>query len=113
MTRKILGRMGFRGPEAGWTWPPEPADAVKAIRAGCLVTPPPGKRVGFAGPGVHTRNGDSIELAFDLPAAGGRVTLAFEGGMERLAVTLDLARRRITLSTSEWNRRQPVASAAV
>ncbi len=113
MTRKVLGRMGFRGPEAGWTWPPEPADAVKAIRAGCLVTPPPGKRVGFAGPGVHTHNGDSIELAFGLPAAGGRVTLALEGGMERLAVTLDLARRRITLSTSEWNRRQPVASAAV
>ena len=113
MKRKVLGRMDFRGPEAGWTWPPVQADAIEPTRAGCLVTPPRGKRVAIAGPGVHTRNGDSIELAFDLLGAGGRVTLAFEGGMERLAVTLDLARRRITLSTSEWDRRQPVASAAV
>ena len=34
MKRKVLGRMDFRGPEAGWTWPPVQADAIERTRAG-------------------------------------------------------------------------------
>ncbi len=114
MQRVILGKMDFRKPAGGWQWPVPDEPGVESTRAGCLVTAAPGKRISISGPGVHTRNGDSIELEFDLPkTTGGSVNLSFVGGAEFLKASLDLKRRRLVLSTSEWNRRQPVAAAKV
>ncbi|KPK85024.1 MAG: hypothetical protein AMJ81_04315, partial [Phycisphaerae bacterium SM23_33] len=108
----ILSSMNFRGRAGGWRWPGPKEGAVELSRAGGLVTAGRGKHVRIDGPGVHTRNGDSIELRFDLlQAAGGAVGLAFAGGMEHLKVTLDLKRRRVAIFTSEWNRPQPAAAA--
>lgn len=111
MSRVILSTMDFHSPAAGWRRQAWEAAAVEPARAGAVVTAARGKTVAIDAPGVHTRNGDSIELDFDLvAAAGGAVRLAFAGGMEGLEVVLYLKRHRLALSTSEWNRRQPVAA---
>jgi len=108
----ILGRTNFRGPAAGWDWPPADAAGFEVTHAGCVLAPLPGKAATIAGPGVHTRNGDGIELLFETPRPlRGKLSLSFAGGMEHLGVDLDFARRRLALRTSEWNRRQPVAAA--
>ena len=113
MRRVILTRTNFRRPGPGWRWPADAEGAIEATPAGCVVSAG-GKKITFDGPGVPTCNGDSIELTFELPARGrGRVSLAYSGGFEHIRVTLDPARRTLSLDTSEWNRRQPVATAAV
>ena len=111
MRRVILSRMDFRGPTAGWTWPPKPKEAIQTVPDGCIVTATGRTAATIQGPGVHARNGDSIEIVFDLPDAGrGTMGLAFSGGMERLAAVVDLTKRRLRLETSEWTRPQPVAA---
>ncbi len=108
----ILGRMDFRGPADGWVWPEADEECFTVVRGGCDVQAAAPKKVTFLGSGVHTRNGDSIELHLDLGRRrAGSVVFGYDGGFEWLHVELDLRRRRVTIRTSECDRRQPVASA--
>ena len=77
--------MNFRGPAPGWDWPPRDAGPLGITRAGGLLRPGPRKPVVIGAPGVHTRNGDSVELVFDpVSTRRGTLTLGFAGGMEHL-----------------------------
>lgn len=112
MRKVILSRMDFRKATGGWSWPPE--KHVEITRAGCIAAPPAGKSVRIDGAGVHTRLGDSIELAFQLLGPNrGSISLGLAGFAEHIDARLDLAAGRIRLWTSEWDRRQPVAAASV
>lgn len=107
MRRKILHDMRFRGPKAGWNWPCETAP----LRSGPDLTAPRSESIRLQGPGVHTRNGDSIELHFRLLESGrGYLRFGFTGGFESAVVRLDFDRNRATLSTADWTRPQPLAT---
>ncbi len=58
----------------------------------------------------HTRNGDAIEANFLPLPANGVLEFGFSGGMEAAVVKLDAGRRRVSLTTAEWNRAQPIAA---
>ena len=81
---------------------------------GTVLCPGAKRAVRIDGAGVHTRNGDSIELKFrSLARTGGVLQFTFAGGMEHAGVKLDLATGRASLVSSEWSRSQPVKSAKV
>jgi len=118
MAGRILSQTRFRSPAPGWSTPAGDDPALSFTGEGLLLSPARGKGAGGAGgatlggPGVHTRNGDSIEVHFRiLDKAKGTLRFGFSGGMEAAVAELDFARRRVTLSTSDWRRPQPVASA--
>ncbi len=107
----ILSTFDFRQPAPGWRWPRDDAAGIETTRAGCAIDA--GDRlVQIDGSGVHTRNGDSIELHFSPAHPGrGQLTLFFVGGFEHAGVRLDFQAKRIEVSTSQWHRPQPVATA--
>ena len=67
--------------------------------------------VHLRGPGVHTRNGDSIELRFRvLGSADGQLSCGFDADRhEHARVGIDLASGEISFTTSDWTVPQPVA----
>jgi len=114
MRKRILSQTRFGKPEPGWDWPAKGRAGMEPHRAGCVLSAGPGQATWLNGPGVHTRNGDSIEIEFEaLSGRTGALSFGFQGGFEFAIVTLDFARRRLRLDTSEWTRPQPVASAPV
>jgi len=110
MARRMLSETRFRAAAAGWEAPGADDPARSLTRDGLLLAPARGKAAALGGPRVRTRNGDSIELHFRLlDKARGLVRFGHSGGMEAAAVELDLRKGRVTLSTSDWRRPQPVA----
>jgi len=107
----VLGRMDFRGGRQGWIWPEGRAEQLAVSRGGCDVRAPSRKGITFVGQGVHTRNGDSVELHFEIgPQPTGSLTFGYEGGFEWLIVELQFIRGRVAVFSSECDRSQPVAS---
>jgi predicted amidohydrolase len=81
---------------------------------GCAITAAPDRKTVIEGSGVHTYNGDSIELRFSIyNGEKGILTFGYEGGTEQAIARLDLKRMCISLYTSDWRCRQPVCSSAV
>jgi len=114
MARRMLSETRFRVPASGWEAPGADDPERRLTREGMLLAPGRGKAAALGGPGVHTRNGDSIELHFRLlDKPGGLLRFGYSGGMEAAAVELDFGKRRVTLSTSDWRRPQPVARSAL
>jgi hypothetical protein len=112
MKDMVLGTFDFRKPAGGWRWPLVDAAGIQPTPRGCLATAAPREQVHVSGSGVHTRNGDNIELHFEpLQPSKGRLLLYYSGGFEHIHIALDFARRCVAISTSEWNRRQPIATA--
>ena len=61
------------------------------------------------GPGIHTRNGDTVELQIEWTTAKrGVLQLGFSGGVESAMATIDFRSGRATLNTSDWPMPQPV-----
>ncbi len=109
MTERVLAETDFCRPVAGWDWPRRGAAGFERTASGGVLSAPTGKQMWLKGPGVHTRNGDSIEIEFSLIDKGkGALHFGFNGGMEHATVALDFKARRASLSTSEWTRPQPV-----
>ena len=112
MRPRILTQTRFVRPTVGWIWPEGSSGKLKPGPDGALLAAGPSAQAWAQGPGVHTRNGDSIELHFEPTQRGkGALRFGFDGGFESAMVTLDFARGRVRLDTTEWTRRQPVASA--
>ncbi|MFH0964415.1 MAG: carbon-nitrogen hydrolase family protein [Planctomycetota bacterium] len=111
MQRRILSEMRFRGPAPGWEWPAEGMKGLEVTPGGAILSPSGGEALAIFGPGVHTRNGDAIELRFEVLEPGkGALVFGFSGGMECALLKLDFARSRASLETSDWRFPQPVAS---
>ncbi len=112
MSTEILSETSFAGPAPGWEWPSEPPDWLKVTPNGSLLAPEDDTRATLSGAGVHTRNGDAIELVFQpQDDDAGSLHFGFSGGAERAVVTLDLAQGHVRLSTSDWTVPQPVSQA--
>ena len=66
------------------------------------------KSVQISGAGVHTYNGNTIELHFQLlKKKKGTLKFGFSGGLESAIVTLDFKREQLVLNTSDWTTPQP------
>ena len=114
MRRRILSQTRFTKRTGGWTWPEPKAARVERGPDGAVLAAKADQTARLNGPGVHTRNGDSIELHFrPLEKDKGVLRFGFEGGFESVVVSLDFRAGRIRLHTSEWTRPQPVASERV
>lgn len=99
---RILYQTRFKSPDPGW-------DATEAVhgREGLHLDPAGGHRLN--GTGIHTRNGDTIELAFEWTSADrGAVRFGLSGGMESAVAAVDFNARRARLDTSDWTVPQPV-----
>lgn len=113
MRENILSETRFKGPAPGWALPQGADPNFEATSQGATLSSAPKKIYSLSGPGVHTRNGDAVELHFDhLEGEKGRLVFGFYGGAETAVVTVDFAEKVISLSTSDWTQNQPVAAAA-
>ena len=112
MRKRILSQWNFKGDKAGWVLPPIDQDRVQPTRQGLLCSADRGKTIDVAGPGVPTRNNDSIELRFTpQPHRQGCITFGFASFSEYVRVKLDLKTGNCSLSSSDCTRRQLLARA--
>ncbi len=113
MTAQILGRTQFREPTAGWVWPSTPSPSLEPYGDGLKVSASPQETLKIDGPGVHTRNGDSIELRFRrLEPGPGSVTFGFDADTHEFArAEIDFQDTALSFVTNDWTNSQPVASA--
>ena len=117
MQRRILTNIDFRSAADVRVWLSPMDSEVPLNDAGAIFAAPRGKTFrarldGIRGHAVHTRNGDTIELWFRPPGLKkGSLLFVFSGGFEFALATLDFRKGRISLSTADWTRPQPVASA--
>jgi len=113
----ILHDMAFRdGPKDGWDWPEKLEPDFEQVNEGLLFLASGKKDVSLKGPGVHTRNGDTVEFYFS-PAdvcilnPSGSLSFGFGGGMEQAVAKLDFGNNQLSFWTSDWRQSQPVAKA--
>ncbi len=99
---KILYQTRFKSADPGWG----PAGA-KYESDGLLLGAT--AATSLQGPGIHTRNGDTIELTFEWSTSQrGVVKFGFSGGMETATASIDFRSGKATLDTSDWSTPQPV-----
>ncbi len=111
MSGKILLETDFQRPCDAWEWPARIDQEWEPTGAGLILSAPGRRKIVLDGVGVHTRNGDSIELEFRLlKKKTGSLTFGFSGGFEFATIKLDFRNERVALYTSDWSIPQPVAS---
>jgi predicted amidohydrolase len=110
VARRILYQTQFHDLEPGWGTPSQGSWGSD----GLLLDPSHG-HAALSGPGIHTRNDDSIELHFDWTTrARGSICFGFAGGMESALATVDFGRqKKAQLHTSDWSAAQPVTAGSV
>ena len=115
MSPQLLAETRFQGPGSGWEWPAAGSRGFEASGDGIKISASLDETSGISGPGVHTRNGDSIELRFrHLGSGAGRLEFGFDADLHEYArVEIDFAEATISLTTSDWTVPQPVASTAL
>ena len=108
MQAVILDETRFNPPSAGWSLPPSGHPDYQATPEGIILSATDKRSASLNGLGVHTRNGDSIELHFRLLECDkGVLRFGFSGGFESAIVTLDFTKKLLSLSTTDWTRPQP------
>ena len=119
MATRILCQTDFTRPSDAWILPEPVAAASRARRR---TRPPAGyhaaagsdRSLVFNGQGVHTRNGDAIELQFQpVTANRGAMSFGFTGGMEQVLVKIDFRRETASLFVTDWSRNASVATAPI
>ena len=113
MTTQLLGHTRYRQAEAGWNLPELPAPGLEADGGGLKVSASSDETITVRGEGVHTRNGDSIELRFRrIGDDAGALHFGFDADLHEYArVELNFGKDTVALYTTEWTAVQPVASA--
>jgi predicted amidohydrolase len=105
----ILQEARFQAASAGWDTPRSSDAEWEYTPQGLLLSAPGDGRVSVPGPGVHTRNGDTIELCFRLLGEKrGTLKFGFSGGFEAMTVALDFENERLQLSSTDWTIPQPI-----
>ena len=112
---ETLGHTRFQDGAGVWELPADGSPGFERSDDGARLIAAAGQSVVLRGSGVHTRNGDSIELRFrNLKAGSGSLEFGFDADThEHARVVFDFDRSVISLSTSDWTIPQPVASAPV
>jgi len=116
MTGEILGQTSFTEAAPGWQLEPEDTCGLEIISDGAILSAPDGEVVEVRGRGVHTRNGDSIELRFASASdlGSGWLRFGFDADMhEHARVEVDFVSNTVSFWTSDWRLQQPVASVHV
>ena len=115
MAARILSQSDFAHPSDAWIWPDPANGSAKSGRSGgCHVVAASDKPAVFDGLGVHTRNGDAIELQFQpVTSRRGAMSFGFAGGMEQALVKIDFRKASASLFVSDWSRRSTVATAPI
>ncbi len=99
---KILYQTRFKSPDPGWGQT-RAAYGKEGLLLDSTVGP---SRLN--GPGVHTRNGDVIEIHLEWTTSSrGIVRFGFTGGMESAISSVDFKSAKATLNTSDWSTPQP------
>lgn len=109
----ILYDMDFSHNKDGWDWPEKLEPDFEKVDEGLLFMAPRDRKVSMTGSGVHTRNGDAIELFFS-PAdvwikPSGTFEFGFAGGGEHALAKLDFGSSQMSFFTSDWRESQPIA----
>ena len=106
---QILHRTTFKEGHAAWIRSPT---GVEMGADGAVLSPPAGEPVELRGSGVHTCNGDGIELRFRVLGPGaGRLCFGFEADRhEHAHVDIDFGQGSVSFWTSDWRLEQPVTS---
>ena len=108
MRPRKLYTTDFHAIDPGWM-APNPDDLKRTFGKEGLLLDGRGGSANLDGPGIHTRNGDAIELHFQtVGGAKGVLSFGFTGGMESAVATLDFAKHTVELRTSDWSSPQPV-----
>jgi len=111
LCQRILHQMDFDGPKDGWNWPQRMEPRFALSPDGLILQATENRSVGLSGDGIHTYNGDCIELQFTLlEPRTGTLTFGFQGGPEQALAKLDFNNKQLRFSTSEWKKSQPVFS---
>jgi predicted amidohydrolase len=113
MKTQVLGHTRFQHSEGGWYLHAQSTPGFVVSGEGIRVSAAPDQTLALNGRGVHTRNGDSIELRFRrLSSCGGTLTFGFDADLhEHAKAELDFASGTVSLATSDATVPQPVASA--
>lgn len=109
---KILDQTSFTKPSDCWDWPSANSNGFRVTPKSAVLAAVSGETAEIRGPGVHTRNGDTIELQFQLARENqGYIFFGFDAdNHEHAAVKLDFKEGTLALHTSDWSRPQPVAT---
>jgi len=101
MRKPILEDYRFNGPSPGWELPGPGDPRCQVTSRGCILS---GKAL-IHGKGVHTRNGDTVELYFrPLERSQGAIIFDLGGGFEAVKVKLDLVTKRVFFATKDCTR---------
>ena len=107
----ILHSTGFTEAGAAWDHFPEAKRGAEVGPGGALLSPPEGETASLCGSGVHTRNGDSIEVRFRVLEGSGWLRFGFDAELhEHARVEVCLKTGTVSLSTTDWRLEQPVAA---
>ena len=107
----ILHSTRFTEATAAWDLSPGAELAIDAGPDGAVLSPPEGETASLRGSGVHTRNGDSIEVRFRVLEGSGRLRFGFDAELhEHARVEVCMKTGTVSLFTSDWRREQPVAA---
>ena len=110
MTGRILSEWNFRRQKGGWVLPALDPDHVQATCQGLHCSAGKDGEVHVDGPGVHTRNNDSVELLFSPEKRrDGRIVFWLASFSEYVRAELDLKAGNITLTSSDYTRPQVLA----
>ena len=112
MRKIVLSENRFKKTMPGWDESRKGDWRVDAGAKGTVVHAEGKETVSIGGPGVHTRNGDAIELHFQVLEKGkGQLRFGFSGGMESAVVTLNFEKGEVLFGTSDWTCPQPAGRA--
>ncbi len=112
MRSQIIQQTRFDTPQHGWTHA-EAEPWIEHDTDGLILSAHADKAHTLRHPGLHTRNGDSIELRFRIPnqATRGRFRFGFDAaGHEHALAQLDFATNKLSLFTTDWRLPQPIES---
>lgn len=108
----LLHQTNFTLPSEAWANSPCATPGVEAEQNGALLAPGPDASATLRGSGVHTRNGDRIELRFRaLEQGSGWLRFGFDADLhEHARVEINWDQGTLSLATSDWRLEQPLAT---
>ena len=108
---EILHRYDFTQPSDAWDFAPSGTPWVEPADAGAVLDSGPGESVLLNGGGLHTRNGDRIELRFrPLEPGAGWLRFGFDAEQHEYGrVEINWEEQTLSFWTSDWRREHPIA----
>ena len=108
---EILHSTRFTEASAAWDLSPGTNPGIDFGPDGAVLSPPENETASLCGSGVHTRNGDSIEVRFRVLEGNGRLRFGFDAERhEHACVEVCMKTGTVSLFTTDWRLEQPLAA---